>query len=68
VDLVCSVGIPNDQLAVLRRGYQMSPVGRPMHGVDFGEMAFEGAFRFHAQPRQLLGSLARDISHCEANG
>jgi hypothetical protein len=32
------------------------------------EMAFEGAFRFHAQPRQLLGSLARDISHCEANG
>lgn len=64
---VCCVGVPDDQLAILRRRHQMSPVGRPVHCVDLSEMAFEGAFGFHSQPRELLCPLSRDISHCEAN-
>lgn len=39
VDLVCSVGVPNDQFTILRGGHKVPPVGGPVHGVDLGQMA-----------------------------
>lgn len=64
VDLVRGVGIPDDELAVLRSGNEMSSVGGPVHGVDLGEMAFEGALRLHRQARQGIDALAGDIANC----
>jgi len=64
VDFVGGVGVPDDELAILRRGHQMSSVGGPVHGVDLGQVAFECAFGLHRQPRQLFCPLSRDITHC----
>lgn len=47
VHLVGRVGVPDDELAVLRCGDQVPPVGGPVHSVDLGQMAFEGALRLH---------------------
>lgn len=47
VDLVGGIGVPDDELAVLRGGNEMSAVGRPVHGVNLGEMALEGALGLH---------------------
>jgi hypothetical protein len=65
MDLVGGVCVPDDQLAVLRGGDQVSAVSRPMHGVDLGKMAFERPLGFHRQSRELLCSLSRDIAHFE---
>lgn len=40
MDLVCGVGVPNNQFAILRGGHEVSSVGRPVHGVDLGQMTF----------------------------
>lgn len=47
MDFVCGVCIPDDELAVLRCRDEVSPVGGPVHGIDFGEMSLERAFRLH---------------------
>lgn len=39
MDFVGGVGVPNDELAVLGGGDEVSPIGRPVHGVDLGEMS-----------------------------
>jgi len=64
VHLVCSVCIPDDELTVLRGGHEMSPVGRPVHGVDLGEMALESPLGPHTQTREGLCPLARNIANC----
>lgn len=46
--LVGSVGIPDDEFAVLRSRDQVSSVGGPVHSIDFCEMALEVATRAHA--------------------
>lgn len=65
MDLVRGVGIPDDQLSVLRGRYQVSPVRRPVHGVDLGEMALEGFPGLH---HLVLGQglllRFREIGHC----
>lgn len=47
VDLVGGVGVPDDELPILRGGDEMSSVGRPVHGVDLGQMALEGLAGLH---------------------
>lgn len=51
MDFVGRVGVPDDELPVLRGGNEMAPVGRPMHGVDLGQVALERAPRFHPDSR-----------------
>ena len=48
MNLVGSVGIPDDELAVLRSRDKVSSVGGPMHSIDFGEMALEVTSWLHA--------------------
>ena len=64
VHLVGGVCIPDDELTVLRGGYEMSPVGRPVHRVDLGEMALESPLGPHAQRREGFCPLARNIADC----
>lgn len=66
MNLVCRVGVPDDELAVLGGGDEVSAVRRPVHGVDLGQMALEGALRLHRQARQRLDPLLRDIADCTA--
>lgn len=47
MDLVCCEGVPDDEFSVLGGGDEVAFVGGPVHGVDFGEVAFEGAADFH---------------------
>ena len=54
MDLVCGVRVPNDQLAVLGRRNQVPAIRRPVHCVYFRQVALEGAFGLHLQPRELL--------------
>jgi hypothetical protein len=42
----------------------MSAVGRPVHGVDLGKMALEGALRLHGEARQSLDAVSGDIANC----
>jgi len=63
MNLVCCVGVPDDELAVLRGGDEMPPVGRPMHGVDLCEMALESALGLHGQAWQGLDTVSGDIAN-----
>lgn len=40
VNLVCSIGVPNNQFTILRGRDKVPSVGGPVHGVDLGQMAF----------------------------
>lgn len=54
VDLVGSVGIPDDELAVLRGRDEVALVVGPVHGVNFGEMTLEGPSWLHDDSWQRL--------------
>lgn len=47
MDLVCGVGVPNDELAILRGGDEVSSVGRPVHGVDLCQVALQRPLGLH---------------------
>ena len=64
MDLVGCVCVPDDELAVLRGGDEMPAVCRPVHGVDLGQMALEGALRLHGEARQSLNTVSCDIADC----
>jgi len=64
VDLVCAVGVPDDELTVLRSRDEMPSVSRPVHGVDLCEMALEGALGLHLEAGKSLCALASDIANC----
>ena len=64
VHLVGGVCIPDDELTILRGGNEMSPVRRPVHRIDFGEMALEGPLGPHAQTREGFCPLTRNIANC----
>jgi hypothetical protein len=51
VDFVGRVGVPDDELSILRGRDKVSSVGRPMHGVDFSKMAFQVSSGLHAYAR-----------------
>ena len=42
VGLVRRERVPHEQLAVLRGRHKVDLIGRPVHGVDLGKVAFEG--------------------------
>ena len=54
MDFVCRISIPDNELAVLRSRHQMTAIGRPVHGIDFGQMSFEHTARLHPNPWQLF--------------
>ena len=54
VDFVCCVGIPDDELAVLRSRDEVPTVIRPVHGVGFGQMAPECPSWAHHNPRKRV--------------
>ena len=41
MDFICCVSVPDDELTVLRGGYEVSTVIGPVHGVDFGQVTPE---------------------------
>ena len=67
VYFVGSVGIPNDELTILRSRYEMSSVGRPVHSINLSEMSLE---RFpclqHLVLWERLLRLLCDSPHCDA--
>ena len=52
MDFVCCVGIPDDEFTVLRGGHEVPTVVRPVHGVNFGQMAPECPPWAHHNPRK----------------
>lgn len=64
VDLVGGVCVPNDQLSILGGRDKMPSVGGPVHGVDLGQMTFEGPLRLHGHAREGLDSLLCYIANC----
>lgn len=67
MDFIRGVGVPDDQLAVLRRRHEMSSVGGPMHGVDFRKVTFECSLGPKVETRQWFCTLSGDFAHYEAN-
>lgn len=63
MDLVCRIRVPDDELAVLRRGDEMAAIGGPVHGVDFGEVTFEGALGLEVESGKLFCSLAGHLAY-----
>jgi hypothetical protein len=62
MDFVCSIGVPDDELAVLGSRYEMPPIRRPMHRVDLGKMALQCLPSLHhVAPWNRLLLL---LSHC----
>lgn len=64
VDLVRGVGIPDDELSVLRGRDEVAAVGRPVHGVDLRKMALQRPARFHANSGEGVGLVLRDPANC----
>lgn len=50
--LVGGVSVPDNELAVLGGRDDVPVVGRPVHGVDLGEMTLEGTTDPHDNARQ----------------
>lgn len=48
MDLICGVGIPDDELSVLRSRNEMAPVGGPVHGINLGEVTFQCTSGLHS--------------------
>jgi hypothetical protein len=65
MDFVCAVRIPDDELSILRRRYEMPPICRPVHRVDLGKMAFQRLLSLHhVVPRNRLLLLLSHSSYC----
>lgn len=44
---VGGVGVPNDELSILRGRDKMSTIGSPVHGVDFSQVTPKSPTRSH---------------------
>lgn len=51
MNFVRGVGIPDNELSVLRSRHEMSTVSSPVHGIDLGKMSTKGATRAHHDAR-----------------
>jgi len=67
MDLVRCVGIPDDELAVLRSRDQVALVGSPVHCVNLSQMTLERSPRLHHDPGQRL-HLTGHSSHWTTTG
>lgn len=47
MDLVCGVGIPDDELAILRGGNEVSSISGPVHRINLCQMALQGSLGLH---------------------
>ena len=54
MDFVGGVGVPNDELSVLRSRYKVATVSSPVHGVNLGQMTPESASRAHDNTGQSV--------------
>lgn len=63
MDFVRGVRIPDDELAVLRGGYQVSPISGPMHGIYLGQVAFEDTSRLHSNSREHVSVALCNSTH-----
>lgn len=63
MDLVGCVGIPDDQLAVLRSRNQMSSIRGPVHSVDLCKMALQDFASLHADSRQSISIALGDAAY-----
>lgn len=61
--LICRVGIPDDQLAILRGRHKMSLVEGPVHRIDLCKMALERPSDLHVDARQGIHFRCHG-SHC----
>ena len=52
MDFVGCKCVPDDEFSILRRGHEVSFIRGPMHGVNFGQMSFEGTLDLHLNARQ----------------
>lgn len=65
MNFVAGICIPDNQLAILRRGNEVSSVSSPVHRVDLSQMAFEGLFRLqHLIPAEGVLETLSDVSDC----
>jgi len=67
MNLVGGVSVPHDQFAVLRRRDDVPVIGRPMHGVDLGEVTLEGTSDAHDHAGQGFDFLSHR-SDCRSQG
>lgn len=65
MDLVGCVGIPDDQLSILRGGDQMTAIGRPVHSVNLGQVALERATGLHSNSGEGIGLVGCDLADCK---
>lgn len=68
VDFVGGVGIPDDELSVLRGGHEMAAVGGPVHGVDLRKVALECSARLHANSWESIGLVLRNLTDYGTGG
>ena len=65
MDLVGRIGVPDDELAILRSGNEVSTIGGPMHGVYLRQMTLEDTARFHVNLGQGIGVALSNPADCE---
>lgn len=68
VELVCGVGVPYDELAVLGCGEDMAPICRPVEGVDFREVALECSARLECEAGEGGGVACHGADWLSAGG
>ena len=64
MNLVGCVGIPDDQLSILRGGDQMTAVGGPVHSVNLGQVALKRATGLHSNSGEGVGLVGCDLADC----
>ncbi len=60
MNLIGGVGVPDDELTVLRSGDKVSTIGGPVHSVNLRQMALESSTGFHTNSRQRVGITLSD--------
>ena len=64
VDLVGGIGIPNNELAILRSRNQVPPIGRPVHGVNLSQVTLQCSLGLH---KLVLGNRLMSLLCDSAN-
>ncbi len=65
VHLVGGIGVPDDELSILRGRNQMPAIGGPVHGINLGKMTAEGSAGTHDDTRKGI-DFSRHGPHCDS--